>query len=71
MNIKHPISHLWNVFGVYAVYWVANILFGRDNDGEGEHAGGADAVVQPEYPAIDLDMGDMKEPSKLPEYLQH
>jgi len=54
---------LWNVFGVYAVYWVADILFGRHNEGEGEHAGGGHAVVQSEHPAVDVNVGDMKESS--------
>ena len=69
--MKKKKTHLWNVFCVYAVYGVADILFGRDNEGEGKHAGGGHAVVQPEHPAVYVDMGDMKEPSKLPEYLQH
>ena len=48
---------------MYAVYGVPDILFGRDNEGEVKHAGGAHAVVQPEHPAVYVDMGDMKEPS--------
>ena len=65
------LSYLWNVFGVYAVYGVADILFGRDDEREGEHAGGSHAVVQPEHPAVNVDVGHMKEPPQLTEYLQH
>ena len=54
-----------------AVYWIADVLFCRYNEGEGEHAGGGDAVVQPENPAINVAVGDMQESPQLPEYLQH
>ena len=56
---------------MYAVYGVADILFGRDDEREGEHAGGSHAVVQPEHPAVNVDVGHMKEPPQLTEYLQH
>ena len=54
-----------------AVYWVSNILSCRNNKREGKHAGGGDAVVEPEDPAVDVHVGDMQEPLKLSEYLQH
>ena len=37
-----------------AVNGVAHILLGGDNQAEGKHAGGGDAVVQPEDPAVDV-----------------
>ena len=36
-----------------AVDGVAHILLGGDDEAEGEHAGGGDAVVQPEDPVVD------------------
>ena len=53
------------------VYGIANILFGRDDEGEGKHAGGGHTVVQPEHPTVDVDMRYVKEPPQLPEYFQH
>ena len=54
-----------------AVDGVAHILLGGDNQAEGKHAGGGDAVVQPEDPAVDVAVGDVQEAPQLPEYLQH
>ena len=54
-----------------AVNGVADVLLGRDDRAEGEHAGGGDAVVQPEDPAVDVAVGDVQEAPQLPEYLQH
>ena len=54
-----------------AVDGVSHILLGGDNQAEGEHAGGGDAVVQPEDPAVDVAVGDVQEAPQLPEYLQH
>ena len=54
-----------------AVYWIADVLFSRYNEREGEHAGCGDAVVQPEDPAVDVAVGDVQEAPQLPEYLQH
>ena len=54
-----------------AVYRIANILLGRHNQGEGEHAGGGHAVVEPEHPGVDVNMRHVQEPPQLPEYFQH
>ena len=54
-----------------AVDGVAHILLGGDDEAEGEHAGGGDAVVQPEDPAVDVAVGDVQETPQLPEDLQH
>ena len=54
-----------------AVDGVAHILLGGDDQAEGEHAGGGDAVVQPEHPAVDVAMGDVEEPPQFPEDFQH
>ena len=63
--------YLWNIFCVNAVYWIADILLCRYNEREGEHAGGGDAVVQPEHPAVDVNVRDVEQASQLPEYFQH
>jgi len=62
---------LRDVLCVDAVDGVAHILLGGDDQAEGEHAGGGDAVVQPEDPAVDVAVGDVQETPQLPEYLQH
>ena len=54
-----------------AVDRVADVLLGRDDQTEGEHAGCGDAVVQPEHPAVDVAMGDVEEPPQFPEDFQH
>ncbi len=54
-----------------AVYGIAHVLLGRDDEREGEHAGGGDAVVQPKHPAIDVHVGHVEEATQLPEYFQH
>ena len=48
--------YLWNILCVNTVYRIAHVLFCRHNEGEGEHARGGDAVVQPEHPAVDVDV---------------
>ena len=39
-----------------AVYWIADVLFCRYDEREGEHAGGGDAVVEAEHPAVDVNV---------------
>ena len=41
-------AHLRDVIGVDAVYGVTHVLRGRHHDGEGQHAGGGQAVVHPD-----------------------
>ena len=64
-------GYLWNILGVYTVYGVADVLLGGDDEGEGEHTGGRHTVVQPEHPAVYVDVGHVQQPPQLPEYLQH
>ena len=54
-----------------AVYWIADVLFSRYNEREGEHAGCGDAVVQPEDPAVNVNMGHVEQAPELPENFQH
>ena len=63
--------YLWNIFCVNAVYWIADVLFCRYNEGEGEHAGGGDAVVQPEHPAVDVHVRHVQQSPEFSEYFQH
>ena len=49
--------YLWNILRVNTVYWIAHVLLCRYNEREGEHAGRGDAVVEPEDPAVDVDVG--------------
>ena len=56
---------------MYAVYRVSHVLLGGDDQGEGEHAGRGDAIVQAENPAVDVYVGDVEQSTQLPEYLQH
>ena len=70
-DFKNSSYHLRDVLGVDAVDGVAHVLLGGDNQAEGKHAGGGDAVVQPEDPAVDVAVGDVQEAPQLPEYLQH
>ena len=64
-------NYLRNIFGVNAVYWIAHILFGGYNERKGEHAGGGDAVVESEDPAINMNMRDVQESTQFSKYLQH
>ena len=41
-------AHLRDVIGVDAVYGVTHVLRGRHHDGEGQHAGGGQAVMHPD-----------------------
>ena len=69
---KHILlTNLRDVFGVYAVYGVANVLLGRHDQGEGEHTGSGHTVVEPEDPAVYVHVGDVQEPPQLAEYLKH
>ena len=61
-NNHHYCAHLWYVLGVNTVYGVSHILFGRHNETEGKHAGGGDAVVEPEHPAVDVHVRDVEQP---------
>ena len=70
-GFKNSFYHLGDVLCVDAVDGVAHILLGGDDQTEGEHAGGGDAVVQPEHPAVDVAVRDVQEAPQLPEYLQH
>ena len=54
-----------------AVYWIADVLFRRYNEREGEHAGCGDAVVEPEDPAVNVNMGHVEQAPELPENFQH
>ena len=54
-----------------AVDGVADVLLGRDDQTEGEHAGRGDAVVQPEHPAVDVNVRDVQKTTQLPENFQH
>ena len=65
------LTNLRDVFGVYAVYGVANVLLGRHDQGEGEHTGSGHTVVEPEDPAVYVHVGDVQEPPQLAEYLKH
>ena len=65
------ITYLWNIICVDAVYRVSDILSCGNDEREGEHASGSDAVVKPEDPAVDVDVRHVQEPLKLSEYLQH
>ena len=58
----HCCAHLWYVLGVNTVYGVSHILLGRHNEAEGKHAGGGDAVVKPEHPAVDVAVRDVEQP---------
>ena len=42
-----------------------------NHDGCASGAGGGDAVVQPEHPAVDVDMADVQQAPQLPEDLEH
>ena len=59
---QHCCAHLWYVLCVNTVYGVSHILLGRHNEAEGKHAGGGDAVVKPEHPAVDVDVRDVEQP---------
>ena len=52
--------YLWNILCVNTVYWIAHVLLSRYDEWEGEHAGGGDAVVQPEHPAVYVHVGDVE-----------
>ena len=54
-----------------AVYGIANILRGGDDDREGQHAGGCQPVVEPEHPGVGGDVGDVQESPQITEYLKH
>ena len=54
-----------------AVYRIANILLGRHNQWEGEHAGGGHAVVESEHPGVYVHVRHVQEPPQLPEYFKH
>ena len=56
---------------MYAVYGIAHVLFGRDNEGEGKHTCRCHRVVQPEHPGVDVHVGDTQQASKLAKYVQH
>ena len=64
-------TDLWYILGVNAVYGVAHVLLGWDYEGEGEHAGGGHAVVQPEDPAVYVHVRHVQQPTQLTEYFQH
>jgi len=64
-------TDLWNILGVDAVYGVADVLLGGDDEGEGEHAGGGHAVVEPEDPAVYVHVRHVEQPTQLAEYFQH
>lgn len=51
--------YLWNIFCVNAVYWIADVLFCRYNEREGEHACRGDAVVEAEHPAVNVNVRDV------------
>ena len=63
--------YLWNIFCVNAVYWIADVLFCRYNEREGEHACRGDAVVEAEHPAVNVNVRDVKEAAEFPENFQH
>lgn len=63
--------YLWNILCVNTVYWIAHVLLCRYYEREGEHAGRGDAVVEPEDPAVDVNVRDVEQASQLPEYFQH
>ena len=62
---------LGNVFGVYAVNGVANILPSRDNQAEGQQADNGESVVQPEYGRIDVHVADFDQGLEASEYVDH
>ena len=43
---------LWNVFGVDAVDGITHILFGRNYEGECEHAGRRHTIVKTKHPRV-------------------
>ena len=69
--MNFSIAHLRDVLCVDTVYGVADVLLGRHDKGEGKHAGGGDAVVKSEHPAVDVDVRDVQKPPELSEDLQH
>ena len=62
---------LGNVFGVYAVNRVANILPSRDNQAEGQQADNGESVVEPEYGRIDVHVADFDQGLEASEYVDH
>jgi len=68
VRVQHVLG---NVLGVNAVDGVADVLLGRHDQGEGEHAGRGHAVVQPEHPRVYVHVGHVEQPAELAEYFQH
>lgn len=62
---------LGDVLGVDAVDGVADVLLGRHDERESEHAGGGDRVVESEHPRVDVNVANAEQPAKLAEDLQH
>ena len=66
------VEHLFgNVLGVNAVDGIADVLLGRHDEREGEHAGRRHAVVESKHPRVDVDVRDAEEAAQLAENLQH
>ena len=53
-------SHLGDVIGVDAVYGVADVLRGGHDDGEGQHAGRGQAIVEPQHSALTTNEEEIK-----------
>lgn len=63
--------YLWNILCVYTVYGITNILLGGDYERERKHTGRRHTIVKTEHPAVNVNMGDVEQATKLPKYLQH
>ena len=71
MESRFKRIYLWYILCVNAVYRITNILLSGDYQRERKHTGRRHTVVQTEYPAVNVNMGDVEQATKLPKYLQH
>ena len=68
IEIEDVIRH---IVGVDAVNGIAHILAGGDDHREGEKDHRADAPVQSEHGAIDVNMADLNQGLESKEYIKH
>ena len=68
VEVKHVVRH---IVGVNAVYGVADVLSGRDNDGECEKDDRANTPMKAKNRRIDVDVTDFHQCLQSNKYVQH
>ena len=64
-------TYLRYILCVNTIDRISYVLLRRHDQREGEHAGGGDAVVQPEHPAVDVHVRHVQQAPEFSEYFQH